>query len=90
MPKLTDQERLAVSAAWQKRMSERRQVIPIRKHAVLAVVSSVDDWVESVAQSFNEAFGGANLTIGQKLRVLEYVILARRRREPDGGDGNGE
>ena len=90
MSKLTDDERLAVSAAWQKRMSKRRQVIPANKHQVLAVIGAVDDWVESVAASFNAAFGGADLTLGQKLRVLEYVVFALRRREPDGGDDNGQ
>lgn len=90
MPVLTNEERMQVSAAWQKLMSVRRQAININKHEVLAAVGHVDDWVELEATSFNQTFLGADLTPGQKLRLLERVVRARRAREPDGGNTNGQ
>lgn len=90
MAVLTQEQRERVSAAWQELMSSKRQAININKRSVLTAIGNVDDWVELNAAAFNETFLGADLTIGQKLRMLEHVILARRRREPDGGGDNGE
>lgn len=77
---LTEAQRDAVWADFQRQRSEARAPIAVNKTQGRAVVGAVDDWVETVLASFNAAIPSAAraaLSAREKAELLYKVMRAR-------------
>lgn len=80
MAVLSNGERAAISAEYQREISTAAEPISIVKADLRAAVDAADSWVDSNASSFNTALPVAartNLTSSQKARLLMFVVARR-------------
>lgn len=80
MAVLTNAERAAVTAEYQREISTAAESCSILKSELRAAVDAADTWVDSNASSFNTALPVAartGLTSSQKARLLMFVVARR-------------
>lgn len=82
MAVLTTQQRAELHAAIMRALSDIREACPMLKADLLAAINAADDWANSNAASYNTALPLPFRTVAtadQKSRLLEMVIIARRK-----------
>ena len=80
MAVLSNAERAAVSAEYQREISTAAEPCSIVKADLRAAVDAADAWVDSNASSYNTALPVAartGLTSPQKARLLMFVVARR-------------
>lgn len=80
MAALVTQDRIDTWAEFMREISRVAEPIAINKIELRAALDAVDDWVETNKVSFNNALPAAakaNLTAGQKARLLAAVVSKR-------------
>lgn len=80
MAVLPDNDRAAVSADFQQRISEARSSIGVNKTDLRAAINAIDVWIDDNATSFNQAIpqpARGALTARQKAWLLALLALRR-------------
>jgi hypothetical protein len=82
MAVLTDGQRVALHGDLMRALSAVREACPMLKADIRAAVNAADDWCNTNATAYNLALPlpfRTSATADQKSRLLEAVIVARRK-----------
>jgi hypothetical protein len=81
MAVLSDNDRAAISKAWQELFSSRRDIFgAVTKNDIRAAINAIDTWVDDNVASYNSAIplpARTELTAKQKAELLVFVVRRR-------------